>query len=190
MTPDAAKKHSKVIKWFCDNADKGVWGTLDPSATIWELIYDPSFAEQHTFVQNDNYAELRKAQAEGKVIQHNTISINHALFNDIVENYRIKPDEPEFKIGDWMYDRVNHRIFLMQKDTHYAKGGVELWTPKRNEWCIFYHDNPEEYSIAKFSREDKHVYPYIGKKVGRFKNIAPFTPDFIEILRAKDAKRT
>ena len=64
-------------------------------------------------VKNDSYIEFRKAMAEGKVIQYSRlvddcptwVDINMAVwpFDKGAKHYRIKPDEPTFKVGDWCY---------------------------------------------------------------------------------------
>lgn len=69
--------------------------------------------ENIAYIINDEYAELRKAKAEGKTIQFKPSidsdfkDINMSLDSYIkeyphfgVSRYRIKPEEPKFKVGD------------------------------------------------------------------------------------------
>ena len=61
---------------------------------------------------NDEYVEFRKALAEGKIIQYRNLKVNvfknwqdlgNLKFNPNFE-HRIKPEEPKFKVGDWVRD--------------------------------------------------------------------------------------
>ena len=67
------------------------------------------------YVINDEFCEFRKALAEGKSIQmlcrydkmepiwdDMTEVIKSIGFVDVKENYRIKQEEPKFKVGDWV----------------------------------------------------------------------------------------
>ena len=71
------------------------------------------------YVINDEFYEFRKALAEGKSIQmlcrydsmepiwdDMTEVIKSIGFVDVKENYRIKPEEPKFKVGDLVQGRV------------------------------------------------------------------------------------
>lgn len=64
-------------------------------------------------VINDEYIEFRIALVEGKTIQYNNgfglenwIDINlkecASVFNYSVDRYKIKPEEPKFKEGNWI----------------------------------------------------------------------------------------
>ena len=73
-------------------------------------------------VINDEYAKLRKALSEGRTIQLYDVLEQHPLdpsqdrygwrdfksltqssaFSKSVDSYRIKPDEPQFKVGDYV----------------------------------------------------------------------------------------
>ena len=86
--------------------------------------YNPEMVFNHIspddvkyYVINDEFVELRKALAEGKSIQmlcrYNKMEpiwddmtevIRSIGFVDIKENYRIKPEEPKFKVGDWVVE--------------------------------------------------------------------------------------
>jgi len=66
MTKEQIKKHGKVIKWFCDNPEKGVWVKI---SNRWEQTIEPAFNPKLIYIQNDEYVELRKALAEGKTVQ-------------------------------------------------------------------------------------------------------------------------
>jgi len=69
MNKEQIEKHRDVIIWFAteDNADKGVWHKT--KGTQWLLTYEPMFSRDFIYVQNDEYADFRKAQADNKIIQ-------------------------------------------------------------------------------------------------------------------------
>ena len=113
MNKDQANKHKDVIIWFCigDNEDKGVWCRKAPEYP-WYESHSPEFYCNGTkYVQNDEYAELRKALADGKVIQYLRILLCPNGCNDCMSHsewrdwnsyglcfssdtqYRIKPEE-------------------------------------------------------------------------------------------------
>ena len=76
MTKEQIEKHGEIIKWWVDHVDKGVWFKLKSSET-WTLTHRPEFFTDFIYVQNDEYAELRKALVEGKQLQHLTQQISN-----------------------------------------------------------------------------------------------------------------
>ena len=143
---------------------------------------------------NDEYVEFRKALAEGKIIQQfNTTYTPHTWTNVIYDKdikfsnniaYRVKPEEPKFKIGDWVrllktnkiykVSRVisNTELFLeltvsdnYKSSAHIAScnmntiNDIELWQPKENEWCWFWNFRDTEPKFKQFNK-------MLGKKYG------------------------
>ena len=124
----------------------------------------------YLIIINDQYSIYRKALAEGKTIEYLGQSSN--LWHEVPEPifilhptcYRIKPDEPKFKVGDfvtplnrdincsvWKIDKVlscntlESGIILLDPRT------VQLWTPIKGEWCWFY-DNPNKDKYCNLSQ--------------------------------------
>ena len=121
-------------------------------------------SEYHIIIINDEFGEFRKALAEGKTLQYNfgnfgtnkkdfpdswkdlDLSIGILADRACPENYRIKPEEPKFKVGDWVRDlrdnsvfqinSVNFNLKLSTKNTVYVH-----WQPKKGEWCWFSNKN-------------------------------------------------
>lgn len=122
-----------------------------------------------SFVKNDQYAEFRKALADGKIIQlayRETCTpikwkditdwgVNIPMFPSPVEDYRIKPDESKFKVGDWVrtldWDTSTWKYISQIKKitseweypiiTEYGRfrlDSTKLWQPKPGEWCWFW----------------------------------------------------
>ena len=116
----------------------------------------------------DQYADLRKALADGKVIQLNNrsgyaisamqswITVDRIADHIPVTEYRIKPDEFKPKPGEWI--EYNENIY--QIDKYQAQGlsfssptkgsitclndmkNVKLWKPKVNDYiCYKVKDN-------------------------------------------------
>ena len=142
------------------------WNTSD--------IYTPCI------IINDELVEIRKALAEGKTVQYNfgNHGINKKDFPNewkdldqsigiladrtCPENYRIKPEEPKFKVGDWVRDLRDNRVFqinsvnfnlkLSTKNTVYVH-----WQPKKGEWCWFWDEWFKTSLLLQFKN---NVYQY------------------------------
>ena len=122
-------------------------------------------------VLKDSYFFYRKALAEGKVIEHIGQSSNvwHEVqepeFNLHPTCYRIKPDEPKFKVGDFVryiyanstkaleINNINgNRYYFTNSEMSCLEYELELWTPVKGEWCWFYDEASNKYShLARFN---------------------------------------
>ena len=128
------------------------------------------------YVLNDSYSIYRKALAEGKIIQldeaakfsdpnRGWVDLSCKSFGGSthlfpVNYYRIKPEEPKFKVGDWVrvktntfeYDgtaRISKGVKRLSKsdmwlfnENHYKcspDNYIEHWQPKPDEWCWFWN---------------------------------------------------
>jgi len=131
-------------------------------------------------VELEKWIELYKAQANGKIIQWEQLEDrwvdlpqDHS-FTDAEENgteieeYRIKPDESTFKVGDWVKDMhgvyckisdignecviyTNNKGYRGSMDFWYLKEqGITPWQPQEGEWCVFWTEDIK-YVIAKFN---------------------------------------
>lgn len=167
------------------NNHHGIWHRLHPD-NKWDFTKDLQEDEEYNsygYVINDEYVEFRKALAEGKTIQIaglNPIAHPHAhkntwedmqgtVFNKAIELYRIKPEEPKFKIGDWIRqgDYVI-KVYRIDSDYYYAKGNgciaidkAEKWEPRRGQLCWFWA--PAEKllpKLGKFLQMDVHNQYY------------------------------
>ena len=149
------------------------WWNEDP----WN--YSPSYIT--AIIINDEYSIYRKALAEGKTIEYLGQSSNvwHEVpepdFNLHPTCYRIKPDEPKFKVGDFVTHeslKITRQITKVDDDFIYFKEGswalphVEgfsnkliLWTPVKNEWCWFYDSkSSKSTALAKFNEMWKNKF--------------------------------
>ncbi len=120
-------------------------------------------------VIDDEYVEFRKALAEGKTLQYNfgNFGTNKKDFPDIwkdldlsigiladracPENYRVKPEEPRFKVGDWViHNGVAKRVtkavdgYIDSLDNEVAvimkEESLELWEPEDEKYFWYKND--------------------------------------------------
>jgi len=218
MIKEQIEKHGEVMKWFIDNPDKGVWWKHFKGQKEWYLVTDPSFDEYGIYVKNDEYAEFRKALADGKQLQirdymgkwmaHNKTPNDD--FTYPVNQYRIKPEEPGFKVGDWVtikgsnpkqFKRFTGNLPQWNKSLDYEnvellngerfripnfdRSVVKRWKPKAGELCVFWDNNDilvkdDFWVIGKLDSICKEKY-YQDKNGNKWDNIAPL--EFIDILK-------
>lgn len=102
------------------------------------------------YIIDDEYVEFRKALAEGKTIQYyvdsfmgwqdctNQISPSRQFLVPPTK-YRIKPEVPKFKVGDWITDGVE---VWQHKENCRVKNQTNwnLWQPKPGEYCWFWEN--------------------------------------------------
>jgi uncharacterized protein YodC (DUF2158 family) len=181
MTKEKLQKHGRVIKWLIDNVDKGVLRLCNTSTNEWCLDMEPSFYEDSIYIQNDEYAELRKAIVSGKYIQKNTTQSTpwqdftqdyDGKFYCPLSEYRIKPDAPKFKVGDWVVRINDGQLHQIAQDSPlsgtYKSKWYKLWVPKIKELCVFWDDK---------ETDDENIEYYIGK-YGDYSNMLGY--DFIK----------
>jgi hypothetical protein len=201
MTVAQAKAHKEAIQFFIDNPVKGLW-VRRTLIDKWEIVDSPDFYLEGVYIQNDDYSEFRKAIIDGKTIQLNnsdsiydtsSISgwINITKIYDHIESskYRIKPEKPQFSVGDWItHSTGNYQIKEMPDDDEIeitstcncsiSLEEVTLWKPKHNNYYIFW-ENEAEYIIARFRRQTSYPTKYVPISVDLngneqfFRNIAP-----------------
>lgn len=120
--------------------------------------------DELTVIINDSYSIYRKALAEGKTIQHISattgewVDFNKGFeptpsytFLTTPEYYRIKPEEPKFKVGDFVryvhstpakaleINNINgNRYYFTNSEMSCLKHELEPWTPVKGEWCWFW----------------------------------------------------
>lgn len=161
-------------------------------------------------VIDDEYVEFRKALAEGKAIQHVShttgewVDFNKGFeptpsytFLSTPEYYRIKPNEPKFKVGDWLieihsnsYAKVLEviekdllRVKLYDSNAIITTESTDFihWQPKSGEWCLFSDSkNPSYYMLAKYGTKD---HEYSGNYESNYDICEPFIgtlPTFLQ----------
>ena len=143
---------------------------IEQEFTAWEVCnagfsWNSSGINCPCIIINDEYSTYRKALAEGKSIQmlcrydkmepiwdDMTEVIKSIGFVDVKENYRIKPEEPKFKVGDWVVEIHSTtkaqvlelfgnqiRVKFCYPDAIITTDSSDFipWVPKPGEWCWF-----------------------------------------------------
>ena len=147
-----------------------------------EFAWSCNISVDALFVINDEYVELRKALAEGKTIQHNNsylysmkenwIDLKSCFFPAPVKTYRIKPDEPKFKVGDFVryvhstqaialeINNINgNRYYFINSEMSCVEHELELWTPVKDEWCWFYDiKSGKSAALAQFKKMNNEYF--------------------------------
>ena len=154
--------------------------------------------------EEDEYAEYNKALADGKIIEQSyqgrSSTGEFESFNGKFNCnflYRIKPDEPTFKVGDWVTRdciQIPFQILYTVKDEivpstligqQWKANSCKLWKPTKYEWCVFWDDGLEAtYMIARYEAMLGALYVSngnYGDETFEWANIAPL--DFIQTLK-------
>ena len=156
-------------------------------------------SESILIVIDDVYCTYRKALAEGKIVEAN---YNKWVFPKIptkrwdimagedfdrygIDDLRIKPEEPEFKVGDFVrYIHTNSpkplRIININCERYYFENAefilrvdeIEKWEPKEGEICLFWDGDYNGAIISKFSHMEQEKY---GTDLYTWNNCMPFT---------------
>ena len=168
MTSEQAREHREVIKRFVEAPHKGVWrkNFKSHSEEEWELTIDPCFSVDVTYVTNDEWAEISRqffddrSKVEvlfnGKWVETACKNVEEIRTGSI-EEYRIKPKEPKFKIGDWVVNTIgkNNRPervaqYNLDKISGYYDDFVS-WKPVEGKLVVFWNkDTPNERVIRLY----------------------------------------
>ena len=140
-------KHKNEIKRWADcNEGTKVWHQ-HRSGMTWSLSTIPNWYEGCNYIVDDEWAELRKAQADGKQLQYKEdldlwkdTTFTNEDTNTLLGRWRIKTDEPEYEY-QWViknsigrfdittkFGTVNDKPFINDAWTY-----VELYLPSKRE---------------------------------------------------------
>ncbi len=149
-------KYTLIPTWSnCQSED--IWRIPDKNISKVLIVID------------DEYVEFRKALAEGKTLQYNfgnfgtnkkdfpdswkdlDLSIGILADRACPENYRVKPEEPRFKVGDWViHNGVAKRVtkavdgYIDSLDNEVAvimkEESLELWEPEDEKYFWYKND--------------------------------------------------
>lgn len=201
MNLQIIKKYEKEFLHYLNNGYQSVVfatsaGGLS-NTVIWEYASDEDWEKNSVFIINDEYVEFRKALAEGKTVQYKGLStqtwciiqpeLGHTFGSIHVSNYRIKPDKPEFKVGDWInvngaggtftecISGVNDDTYVLSKTNICYKSQATKWEPRKGEICIFWDNYTEDAFISKFNYiTNDRKYMCMGDQTW-WDNCMPFT---------------
>lgn len=166
-----------------------------------------------SWVINDEYVKFRIAILEGKTIQLNdggskmcpmwNTAYPHLtpLETYHVSAYRIKPEEPKFKVDDWVilhfprnnkqYMNVAIKIKGVKDGAYYCekecinniealvekeedKYIIKLWEPQVDEWCWFYDDINYTPVFEQFAGRTKNGLYRCKEAIRHFTHCEPF----------------
>lgn len=194
MNKELIKKYKKEFEHWLNGGellysyidDKLLWKNIDEiDKNIYPIYRRNPFqiSEYHIIIINDEYVEFRKALVEGKVVQEQDyytkewIDMKNDNFHGASDTqyegvYRIKPEEPKFKIGDFVVveNEIGH-IYTIDKETKmicvhgkpsisgwYNPNELELWEPKQGEWCWFHNGTSSSLVFAMFYNSNNFGY--------------------------------
>lgn len=196
MNRELIKKYRKEFNHWVDGGKLLLkWTDEDPSCWVQEddvctnQLWTHSISDIKYVVINDKYVEFYKALAKGKTVQYDEMPdkfidmVDRQEFKADVSRYRIKPDEPEFKVGDYVVGCKSKRIIpitdlylTFQKGSYNDHFGenIKLWTLEEaddDEWVYAVHDRHGlEYSTKRASwckHQKIKAIPMIGQTPGQ-----------------------
>jgi len=174
LTKEQWKKHKEVIKWFYEQPEGTKLWAKSKLCDEWCLTDTPYWYNYHTYIINDEFAELRKAIADGKEIEYLTNDNKWVDLNTkdpsydfylTPEHYRIKKEVkfPIYKKNDFMvvkfYDKSVFKImFIFDKsklkkwwDTNFISIGVNSAIYSDN--CKFIRFDSREWEDVLYDEE-------------------------------------
>ena len=170
MNLELIRKYEKEFLHML-HGGKVIMGKKDPitNTTKWyPSVLNPFVETSDTTVVviDDEYCTYRKVLADGKTIEYYTIANYKCTITrmdeleDLIKSnhsgkyiFRIKPEEPEFKIGDWItvngptgpftecISGVADDTYTLSGTNICYKSQASKWEPKEDEVCIFWDDN-------------------------------------------------
>ena len=170
MNKQLIKKYKAEFDYWLDGGKLQVKFVNDPWEEAPKDIFSYSTVN-FILVIDDEYVEFRKALAEGKKIEvldvdgkwkDTGMTSSSRAFIYPLEEYRIKPEEPKFKVGDWVVHNgvikrvtmtVNGLINSLDKQLAVIKKeeSLELWKPKNNEYFWYKND------LVKFDKTETNA---------------------------------
>ena len=138
--------HKEICYWAEHPVGTRVW-VKDGVDSKWYLLEShPDWFKSFIYVVNDEWAELRKAQIDGKQLQFKNIDYtleDYFLDNTLVSDWRIKPEEPEY---EWQWICKDKQGYFSITEHHYSDEIFELM--EFMDWEIF-----EKYEPSKRERK-------------------------------------
>jgi len=181
-----------LLKWADEDPDCWVREDDVVSNSLW---IHPILNIKHVII-NDEYVEFRKALAEGKTVQIRSYIVApppvdpieevHYTWKDYtkaidtsfgIENYRTKPNEPKFKIGDWVVISENpttpfqiNNVALNYGPAWFER--ISFWEPKEGELCYFWDSGSAVALVAPYKESSTNLHTTVyGQK---FNVMQPF----------------
>ena len=182
MNKELIKKYKDEFDhWLNDGKllHKDEFGNWENTRDIWDLRSERIKA----IVINDEYVEFRKALVEGKTVQYyvdgfvgwqKVTSLDQPCTHPT--DFRIKPESPKFKVGDWvvhngvvkqvtkvvdgLIDCLDNQVAVIMKEE-----SLELWEPQDKEYfwykndLVKFHETQTNYGTLLMSARGCSYYP-------------------------------
>jgi len=169
MNKELIKKYKSEFDHYLEEG-KLLFTRKAPDGTLhqWQPLdnFDFTIGDNPIIVIDDEYVEFRKSLAEGKIIQAKPYSIDSSFdYTDLVftkeepietlciSDLRIKPDEPKFKVGDFLRHSDGH-IFQWKSHHEYNSDTHTSWAPQPSEWCWFYNSKEELPQLGRYEENN------------------------------------
>ncbi len=199
MNKELIKKYKKEFDYWLDNPDnllfksnidkESKWRKFDDSGDDWTWTHH--YNDKVQIVINDEYVEFRKAIIEGKTIQYYDCVFQHELcvnldkydwidlsiatssftFSDKLK-YRIKPEEPKVKAGDFI--RQTKELGINVSRIYRIKAHISdiLYSVEKNIYDVdainakeeyFEHWQPQHGELCWFANNKELNIGYLGE---------------------------
>ena len=114
-------KHEKEIcRWAKHPTKLKVWNKIYAGSPVkqWVLTSSPTWADEWDYIVDDEYAEIRKAYADGKTIEcrvgiYKWQKLTNPYWDFKSEEYRVKPDEPTYYYQWERLDMNNDSVIIV-----------------------------------------------------------------------------
>ena len=127
--------HEKEMIRFAKSPDRTRiwWRTIE--SRDWSTSYIPSWAKGYVYIVDDEWAEIRKGDADGIIIQFRNQSTGNwqATIEEIIDYdeddvaiYRLKPAEPVYEY-QWIY-RIEKNKYDISRSYYKTKEDFEKYT--------------------------------------------------------------
>ena len=192
MNIELIKKYKKEFNLFLEN-ESNVLMKIPNDSRGW-IKADWNFPTETLVTIDDKYAIFRKASAEGKTVQMCSGGQNYT--NITVEDYllkeydkkgyplRIKPEEPQFKVGDFVRNTSSNTVFKYEESMLKPDSFCCIeWIPQAGELCWFADNTPDQYAVLDTFRylahsgrfhsnliDWKYCEPFLNSKPSWFKD--------------------
>lgn len=122
------KHRDEIIRWANSEEGTGVW-QKDELNDCWAILTLIPWHKHIIYIVDDQWAELRKYQADGKQLQYKTDidTWKDSIFtlednNTLLGRWRIKPEEPVY---EWQWIMKNKQGQLWMTDTYFSENEIK-----------------------------------------------------------------
>lgn len=169
MNKEVIRKYKDVFDWWLDGGK--VWMRHVNGAKWYYVEDNPHWSSNEVYVQDDEYVELRKAQADGKVVQYYDSNYNEWVdgLQTGWKDYRIRPDEPTFRVGEYLREKSTGKVVRVNISGEFkgCASQFELWQPQECDEVVCWNSTSfsEQKTVLKYVGDDtwENIIPYIGQ---------------------------